>query len=93
MPWVEMRLEGDLCRGKGRTNLELITDVQEQAVVVSWSSLLNHSLDSGITAKASQCLIRAIRSRRAELVQMGVDIIDVVESCQGNRQQLVYLPA
>lgn len=65
--------------GVEKGSLELVSDVEPQAVVVVWPLLFHHSLDAGVTAKAPALRTSAVSPRRRELVQMSVNIVDVKE--------------
>lgn len=73
---------GDLfssVEGVEKCALEFVANVQPKAVVVLGPLLLDNSLDTRVASVAATLGPCAICSRRAELVKMGVDIIDVEE--------------
>lgn len=61
--------------------LELITSIEPQRVLMLGAELVNCMFDPSVSAIATTRRVGAVGTRRGELVQMSVDVIDVEEGC------------
>ena len=61
-------------------NLEFVTDVEEQAVLLLWPQVVYSGLDAGVSTIASEGQVGAVIAGGPEAVQMGVNVVDVEES-------------
>lgn len=65
--------------GVEQRSLKLVSSIEEQAAVQDRSALIDDFADAGVTSITTSSRIGAVGSRRAELVQVRVDVIDVEE--------------
>lgn len=65
--------------GVEQRSLKLVSSIEEQAAVQDRSALIDDFADAGVTSITTSSGIGAVGSRRAELVQVRVDVIDVEE--------------
>jgi hypothetical protein len=61
------------------TDLELVTDVEEQAVLLLWPQVVYRGLDTGVSTIASEGQVGAVITGGSEAVQMSVNVVDVEE--------------
>jgi hypothetical protein len=61
--------------------LKLVAGVQEQAVLIVRTLLLEHSLDARVATIAASFRASTVGARGAEFIEMGVNIVDVEEGC------------
>lgn len=60
-------------------DLELVTDVEEQAVLLLWPQVVYGGLDAGVSTIASEGQVGAVIAGGPEAVQMSVNVVDVEE--------------
>lgn len=65
--------------GVEQRSLKLVSSIEEQAAVQDRSALIDDFADAGVTSITTSSGIGAVGSRRAELVQVRVHVIDVEE--------------
>lgn len=65
--------------GVEQRSLKLVSSIEEQAAVQDRSALIDDFADAGVPSITTSSGIGAVGSRRAELVQVRVDVIDVEE--------------
>jgi hypothetical protein len=73
---------GDLLRsieGVEEGSLELVAGIEPEVVRVLLAEAIDGVLDASVAAIAALLGIDAVGARRGELVEMGVDIVDVEE--------------
>ena len=60
--------------------MELVTHVEEQAVLLLWPQVVYRGLNAGVSTIASEGQVGAVVAGGSEAVQMSVNIVDVEES-------------
>lgn len=65
--------------GEEQSPLELVSRIQKQAVLLGRPFFLKHILYPRVSAITPLARICAVSARRPELIQMGVDVVDMVQ--------------
>ena len=63
----------------GKTDLELVTDIEEQAVLLPWPQVVHRGLDTRVSTEASEGQVCTVGPRGSETVQVSVNVVDVEE--------------
>ena len=63
----------------GETDLELVTDIEEQAVLLLWSQVIHRGFDTGVSTEASLGQVGTVGSGGSVAVQVSVDVVDMEE--------------
>ena len=63
-----------------KADLELVADIEKQAVLLLWPQVIYCGLDTGISTITSKGQVSAVSPGGSEAVQMSVNVVDVEES-------------